>query len=220
MLRSETKALGALLIFDEVISGFRASLGGAQKLFGITPDLTTLGKILGGGLPVGAVVGRKEILDQTSPEKKGNKWEKILIGGGTFSSHPLTVAAGLAMLNYLKDFSDEIYPVLEAKGKKVREGVEKAINSQGVKAIVTGIGSLFQTHFPYQEGVTFDSPHGMSKLTDVDKREVEFRIRMLSKGVHVMHGGGALSITHSDQDIDRIIRTAGEVAKEMAESRS
>ncbi|MGZ3495789.1 MAG: aspartate aminotransferase family protein, partial [Thermodesulfobacteriota bacterium] len=114
MLRSETKKLGTLLIFDEVISGFRVALGGAQERFHITPDLTTLGKIVGGGLPVGALVGKKKILEKTSPEKKVNKWEKILIGGGTFSAHPLTAAAGLAMLGYLRDHGQKVYPNLES----------------------------------------------------------------------------------------------------------
>src|SRR5512139_311932 len=121
ILRSETKKLGALLIFDEVISCFRVALGGAQERFNIIPDLTTLGKIVGGGLPVGALVGKREILEKTSPEKKRNKWEKILIGGGTFSAHPLTAAAGLAMLSYLKDHRQKIYPLLESKGEKIRK---------------------------------------------------------------------------------------------------
>ncbi len=158
MLRSETKTSGALLIFDEVISGFRLSLGGAQKRFGIAPDLTTLGKIMGGGLPVGAVVGKREIMEKTSPERKGDKWEKIMIGGGTFSSHPLTVAAGLAMLRYLRDHSEKVYPLLESKGEKVREGVQGALRRHGVKATVTGIGSLFQTNFPRQRGGDFELP--------------------------------------------------------------
>ena len=219
MLRSETEASGALLIFDEVISGFRLSLGGGQKRLGVIPDLTTLGKIMGGGMPVGGVAGKKEILEKTSPEIKGSKWEKIVIGGGTFSSHPLTVAAGLAMLRFLKEHAGEIYPQLDAKGEKIREGVQAALLQNGVKATVTGIGSLFQTHFPYQDGAVLNSPHAISQLTDVEKKENEFRIRMLSKGVHLMHGGGALSITHSDEDIRKIIETAGEVAKEMAQSK-
>ncbi len=218
MLRSETEASGALLIFDEVITGFRLSLGGGQKRLGITPDLTTLGKIVGGGLPVGAVVGKKEIMEKTSPERKGSKWEKIMIGGGTFSSHPLTVAAGLAMLRYLKDHQEEVYPSIDSKGEKVREGVQAALRRNGIKAMVTGIGSLFQTHFPNQEGVVLDSPQSISQFTDVEKREDEFRIRMLSKGVHMMHGGGALSITHTDADIQKIIEAAGEVGKEMVQS--
>ncbi len=217
MLQSETERLGILLIFDEVISGFRVALGGFQERFHINPDLTTLGKIIGGGLPVGALVGKKEILEKTSPEKKGNKWEKIMIGGGTFSSHPLTAAAGLAMLRYLKDHKDEIYPALEKKGAKVRKGVQEALDREGVNAVVTGIGSLFQTHFPHQKGVILDSPHSIHQLTDIEKREVEFRIRMLNHGVHVMHGGGGLSIAHSDEDIEKIIKAARQVAREMAD---
>ena len=218
MLRSETERLGALLIFDEVISGFRVALGGFQERFHISPDLTTLGKIVGGGFPVGALVGKREILEKTSPELKGNKWERILIGGGTFSSHPFTAAAGLAMLGHLKDHSEEVYPLLEAKGKKVREGVQESFRREGLDAIVTGIGSLFQTHFPFQKGVTLHSPHAIDTFTDIEKREIEFRIRMLTKGIHVMHGGGGLSMAHSDEDIEKIIKATGEVAREMAES--
>jgi glutamate-1-semialdehyde 2,1-aminomutase len=216
MLRSETKKLGALLIFDEVISCFRVALGGAQERFNITPDLTTLGKIVGGGLPVGALVGKKEVLEKTSPEKKGNKWEKILIGGGTFSAHPLTAAAGLAMLRYLKDHRKEVYPILESKGEKVRKGVQEALDREGLDAVVTGIGSLFQTHFPFQKGGTLNSPHSIHRFTDIEKREMEFRLKMLTKGIHVMHGGGCLSIAHSDEDIEKIIKAARKVGKEMA----
>jgi glutamate-1-semialdehyde 2,1-aminomutase len=219
MLRSETERLGALLIFDEVISGFRVALGGAQEKFGIIPDLATLGKIMGGGFPVGALVGKREILEKTSPEIKGNKWEKIMIGGGTFSSHPFTAAAGLAMLQYLRDHEEEVYPLLEAKGEKVREGVEEALRQEGLNAVVIGIGSLFQTHFPFEKEVILNSPHSINQLTDIEKREVEFRIRMLTKGVHVMHGGGGLSIAHSDEDIEIIVEAAREVAKEMNESK-
>ncbi len=218
MLRSETERLGALLIFDEVISGFRVALGGFQERVHFSPDLTTLGKIVGGGFPVGALVGKREILEKTSPELKRNKWERILIGGGTFSSHPFTATAGLAMLGYLKDHAEEVYPLLESRGKKVREGVQESFRREGLEAIVTGIGSLFQTHFPFQKGRTLNSPHSINTFTDVEKREVEFRIRMLTKGIHVMHGGGGLSIAHSDGDIEKIIKVAGEVAREMTES--
>ena len=215
MLRSETEKLGALLIFDEVISCFRVALGGAQERFSITPDLSTLGKIVGGGLPIGALVGKKEILEKTSPEKKRAKWERILIGGGTFSAHPLTAAAGLAMLRYLRDRRKEVYPLLESKGEKVRKGVQKVLDQEGLNAVVTGIGSLFQTHFPFEKGVILDSPHSIHRLTDIDKKEIEFRVRMLTKGVHVMHGGGCLSLAHSDEDIEKIIKAARKVAREM-----
>jgi glutamate-1-semialdehyde 2,1-aminomutase len=215
MLRSETEKLGALLIFDEVISCFRVALGGAQERFSITPDLSTLGKIVGGGLPIGALVGKREILEKTSPEKKSAKWERILIGGGTFSAHPLTAAAGLAMLRYLRDRRKEVYPLLESKGEKVRKGVQKVLDQEGLNAVVTGIGSLFQTHFPFEKGVILDSPHSIHRLTDIYKKEIEFRVRMLTKGVHVMHGGGCLSLAHSDEDIEKIIKAARKVAREM-----
>ena len=215
MLRSETKKMGTLLIFDEVISCFRVALGGAQERFDITPDLTTLGKIVGGGLPVGALVGKREILEKTSPKKKRNKWEKILIGGGTFSAHPLTAAAGLTMLNYLKDHHQKVYPSLESKGKKIRKGMQEAFHREGVNAVVTGIGSLFQTHFPFQKGEKLNSPHSIQRFTDIEKREIEFRLRMLTKGIHVMHGGGSLTLAHSGEDIEKIIKATRDVAKEM-----
>ena len=218
-LRSETEKLGALLIFDEVISCFRVALGGAQERFKITPDLTTLGKITGGGLPVGALVGKREILEKTSPEKKSEKWERILIGGGTFSAHPLTAAAGLAMLHYLKDHREEVYPLLESKGEKVRKGVQEALDREGLNGMVTGIGSLFQTHFPFQRMETLNSPHLINRFIDIEKREIEFRIRMLTKGIHMMHGGGSLSIAHSDEDIEKIIKAARKVAMEMKEGK-
>ena len=215
MLRSEAQTLGALLIFDEVISCFRVALGGAQERFNVLPDLTTLGKIVGGGMPVGALVGRREIIEKSSPEKKMNKWERILIGGGTFSAHPLTAAAGLAMLRYLKNHCKKIYPFLESKGAKVRKGLQEALDREGLNAVVTGTGSLFQTHFPFEKGVTLNSPQCVHRLTDLEKKEIEFRVRMLAKGVHVMHGGGCLSIAHSDKDIDKIIKAAQKVGKEM-----
>jgi len=119
------------------------------------------------------------------------------------------------MLNYLREHKEEIYPSLEEKGKKIREGIKKAFDSEGVDVVVTGTGSLFQTHFPFEKGKTFDSPQSINKWTDIEKREIEFRLRMLAKGVHIMHGGGSLSITHSDEDLEKIINATNEVAKEM-----
>lgn len=218
ILRSETEKLGALLIFDEVISGFRVALGGAQERFGILPDLTTLGKIAGGGMPVGVIVGKKEILIQTSPELKKEKGNRILIGGGTFSAHPLTVAAGLAMLRFLKEKADEVYPSLERAGEKLRRNLQEIFDQEGLVAAVTGFASLYQVHFPFKKTSELNSPHRIHQFTDIEKREVEFRIRMLNKGVHVMHGGGGLSLAHSEEDIERIIRATKEVVKEMVNS--
>ncbi|MCX8118892.1 MAG: aspartate aminotransferase family protein [Desulfobacterota bacterium] len=217
-LRQETERLGALLIFDEVISGFRVALGGAQERFGIVPDLATLGKIMGGGFPVGALVGRREILETTSPERKVKKSERTLIGGGTFSAHPFTVSAGLAVLSYLKRFKDEVYPALEKKGTMLRKGLEELFHQEGIQALVTGVGSLFQVHFPFEPGEIPPAPHAINQRTDIEKREGEFRIRMLNHGVHVMHGGGSLSMAHSDEDLQKILEAARVVAREMADS--
>ncbi len=123
------------------------------------------------------------------------------------------------MLGYLRDHSDEVYPLLEANGEKVRKGIQESFRREGLEIIVTGIGSLFQTHFPFRKGVIPNSPHAINTLTDIEKREVEFRIKMLAKGVHVMHGGGGLSIAHSDEDIEKITKAAREVAREMAENK-
>jgi glutamate-1-semialdehyde 2,1-aminomutase len=215
MLRSETKKLGALLIFDEVISCFRVALGGAQERFDILPDLTTLGKIVGGGMPVGALAGKREIVERSSPETKRSKWERILIGGGTFSAHPLTAAAGLAMLHYLRDHRRRVYPLLESKGERIRKGLQEALDRVGLNAVVTGTGSLFQTHFPFEKGTPLDSPQSIHRFTDLEKREIEFRVRMLAQGIHVMHGGGSLSLAHSDEDIEKIIKAARKVGREM-----
>jgi glutamate-1-semialdehyde 2,1-aminomutase len=119
------------------------------------------------------------------------------------------------MLRYLKDHHEEVYPLLESKGEKVRKGMQEAFHREGMNALVTGIGSLFQTHFPFQKRELLNSPHLIHRFTDIKKREIEFRIRMLTKGIHVMHGGGSLSIAHSDRDIEKIIKATREVGREM-----
>jgi glutamate-1-semialdehyde 2,1-aminomutase len=128
----------------------------------------------------------------------------------------LTAAAGLAMLRYLKDHRKKIYPLLESKGEKVRKRLQEVLDRVGLNAVVTGTGSLFQTHFPFEKGVKLNSPQSIHHLTDLEKREIEFRVRMLAKGIHVMHGGGCLSLAHSDEDIEEIIKAARKVGKEMA----
>ena len=100
----------------------------------------------------------------------------------------------------------------------MRKGLREALDREGLNAVVTGTGSLFQTHFPFQKGVKLDSPQSIHHLTDLEKREIEFRVRMLAKGIHVMHGGGCLSTAHSDEDIEKIIKVARKVAREMVDS--
>lgn len=215
-LERETKRAGALFILDEVITGCRLSLGGAQGRFGLSPDLTTLGKVLGGGMNLGLVGGRTEIMDLASPISGLPKGSGVLIGGGTFSCMLPSMIAGRAMLNYLEEHRDEVYPALEEKGKRVRQGVEDAFRSHGIPVRCFGVGSLFSTCFPPLEDTTVRNNEETERKTDTTRRDREFRLRMLNRGVYTIWGGGAISTAHTDGDIDFIIQAAGEVAAEMS----
>ena len=136
-LRLITKENNSLLIFDEVMTGFRLSSGGAQKLYNVIPDITTLGKIIGGGLPVGAYGGRKEIMNFLSPN--GPVYQ-----AGTLSGNPLAMSAGLCMLNKL---NNKIYNSLEKKSKIIYEGLTNNINETGTKAIINQVGSMLTLFF-------------------------------------------------------------------------
>lgn len=210
----ETRRAGALLILDEVITGFRLSLQGAQGALGITPDLCTMGKVLGGGMNISLVAGRKEILELASPTAGLPKGQGVLMGGGTFSCMPLTMVASHAMVKYLEENAAEVYPSLADKGRRVREGVEKALNDNGIKARCFGQGSLFTVCFPTEDR-PIHNIEDVETYTDVRKRDHEFRLRMMNKGVYTVYGGGALSTAHTEEDIEKIIRAAGETAREM-----
>jgi len=222
-IREETRKAGALLIFDEIITGFRVGLGGAQGLFNVIPDLTTLGKILGGGMPIGAVVGRADIMELCSPTANLPESRKTLIGGGTFSCAPLCMVAGTAILRYLEENAHEIYPSLDAAGVQSRAGIEKAFARYGIPAKCTGFGSLFMTHFPKValSGCALErelkNSHTLAVDCDLEKREKELKIRLLNKGVHVMHGGGAISAAHTPSDLKMFLEKMEEIAQEMAE---
>ena len=130
-----TDANGVLLIYDEVMTGFRLHLQGAQGLYGIAPDLTTLGKVIGGGLPVGAFGGRRDIMDFYDPRKGGPRISQ----GGTFNANPVTMAAGVATLNVL---TPEAYTRLDALGERLRGGISRLFSNTRRKGQVTGVGSL------------------------------------------------------------------------------
>jgi glutamate-1-semialdehyde 2,1-aminomutase len=217
MLREETRRLGALLILDEVITGYRLALGGAQQYFGIKPDLATIGKVAGGGGNLGVVAGRADILNQCDATAAREKGTGVLVGGGTFSCSPLTMLLGSKTLAYLKTHSTDVYGSIARRGEKLRQGVVEALGKHGINAKATGIESLFGLYFPYDPALTVRSPAQMSKMTDEQKVNLEFRIRMLNHGVFVIHGGGAVSTAHTDKDIEQIIAAAEEVAREMAD---
>ncbi len=215
MVQKEIKKAGAVFILDEVITGCRLSLAGAQEKYKINADLVTMGKVLGGGMNLGLVAGKAEIMDLASPTKGLQKGQGVLMGGGTFSCMLPSMVAGRTLLRYLEKNESEIYPSLEQKGAQLRNGIEAAFRSQGINAKCFGVGSLFSTCFPHSDD-ELKNIEDVELYTDISRRDQEFRLRMLTKGVYTMWGGGAVSMAHTDKDIEKIIKAAEEVAAEMA----
>jgi glutamate-1-semialdehyde 2,1-aminomutase len=198
-LREETRRRGIVLIFDEVIS-FRVAWGGAQERFGVRPDLTTLGKIIGGGLPVGAFGGRRDIMDYYDPRKGAARISQ----GGTFNANPVTMAAGLATLNAL---TPEAYARLDALGERLRGGVSRLLAATRRKGQVTGVGSLFWLHWTTE------------KLTDYRSarpKDAETPLRvfmgLVNEGILMTQRGlGAIALATSDEDVDRFVNALARV---------
>ncbi len=195
-LRELTHKENALLIFDEVITGFRLARGGAQEYFNITPDLTTLGKIIGGGLPVGAYGGKKEIMDQLAPE--GPVYQ-----AGTLSGNPLAMSAGLAALKILNN-NPEIYDQLNKKATRLAEGIRENLKTTGIKGVINQIGSLLTLFFYDGERVTSFSHASKS---DTEKYSVYFK-NSLNNGIYLAPSQfecAFISDAHTDEDIDKTI---------------
>ena len=210
-LRQLADKHGVLLAFDEIITGFRLGLGGAQEWYNVEPDLATFGKIAGGGLPLGLVCGKKEIITLADPTRR----EKFVsIGGGTFSENPLTMAAGLATLRHLRLHSGSVYPELSRKGASVRQGVDKALRDEGVEAHTTGLGSLFLTHFGAE-------PRSAEEAARDDKRSTtDYSLYLISNGTFLLPGHpGSISTCHSAKDIDRLIALSTRFGRSRRRSR-
>ncbi|MBE6112526.1 MAG: glutamate-1-semialdehyde-2,1-aminomutase [Peptococcaceae bacterium] len=204
-LREVTKEYGALLIFDEVISGFRASYGGAQKVFNIMPDITCLGKIIGGGLPVGAYGGRKEIMQHVAPV--GPVYQ-----AGTLSGNPLAMAAGIATLKELA--KPGVYETIEAKAKKLADGVQAAADKAGVEVSINHSASLLTVFFTNQN---VDS-YAAAMTSDTAKFKVFFQ-SMLNQGVYLPPSQFEcwfVSLAHTDEDIEKTIAAAEQAFAEVA----
>jgi glutamate-1-semialdehyde 2,1-aminomutase len=198
-LREVTARHEIVLILDEVIT-FRLAPGGMQSLVGITPDLTTFGKIIGGGLPVGALGGRADIMAVFDP--RGGK--PRVSHGGTFNSNPVTMAAGLATL---KALAPEAYAHLERLGERLRERVRKLLRSRHEKAQITGLGSLFCLHWTPKRIVDYRS----SRPLDPD-RPVRTYIGLLNEGILLTQRGmGAVSVPMGDAEIERFVAALGRV---------
>ena len=199
-LREITEAHGILLIFDEVISGFRVSFGGAQELYGVTPDLTLLGKIIGGGLPVGAYGGKAEIMASMAPE--GQVYQ-----AGTLSGNPLAVAAGNAMLDELS--RSDVYDQLDERSAQLADGLEEAANLAGVPTFHTRVGSM-QCMF-FTDGVVND--YGSATSSDTERYAAYFT-GMLERGSYFAPSqfeAAFVSTAHSEEDLGQTVEHAREV---------
>jgi glutamate-1-semialdehyde 2,1-aminomutase len=204
-LRALTEQHGILLIFDEVIS-FRVAWGGAQERLGVRPDLTTLGKIIGGGPPIGAFGGRRDVMDYYDPRRGGEppRGGARIPHGGTFNANPLTMAAGLATLNAL---TPEAYARLDALGERLRGGITRLLTATRRRWQVTGLGSLFCLHWTSEPLTDYRS-------TRPKDAEMPLRIflGLLNEGILLSQRGmGACSLAMTDEDVDRFINALARV---------
>jgi len=190
---------GVVLIFDEVISGFRVALGGAQELYGVTPDLTTMGKIIGGGFPVGAFGGKHEIMEYLAPV--GPVYQ-----AGTLSGNPIAMAAGLALIGALKQ--PGVYEELDRKGARLAGGLCKAAETAGVPVFCTRVGSMACMFFTDQEVVDWTT----AATSDTDRYARYFRA-VLDRGFTIAPSqfeATFVSLAHTDADIDAYVEAAGQ----------
>lgn len=205
-LREITKQHGALLIFDEVMTGFRVAYGGAQGVYNIEPDLSCFGKVIGGGLPVGAYGGKKAIMEQVSPA--GPVYQ-----AGTLSGNPLAMTAGIATLKELN--KPNIYQELERKSAKIAQGFAEAAAGAGVAVSQNRVGAMFCTFFTPEKVVDFDTA-----CTADTKLYAQFFRAMLDQGVYLAPSqfeASFMSTTHSDDDIEFTIAAAHKAFKAIAQ---
>jgi glutamate-1-semialdehyde 2,1-aminomutase len=197
-LRDVCTKHGTLLIFDEVMTGFRLARGGAQEKYGITPDLTTLGKVIGGGMPVGAYGGRREIMKLVAPS--GPMYQ-----AGTLSGNPVAMAAGLEMLTQI-DKTPELYTKLETKAAQFEEGLRTIIKGNGYPVTINRVGSMFTLFFTDKRVVDYDT----AGTSDTKRFAAYFR-SMLEQGIYLppsQYEAAFVSYAHSDSDIEQTINAA------------
>lgn len=204
-LRELTWRHGALLVFDEVMTGFRVALGGAQARYGVEPDLTTLGKVIGGGLPVGAYGGRRELMERVAPA--GPVYQ-----AGTLSGNPLATAAGNAQLAWLEEHDP--YAGLEVVARRVALGIATAIRTVGLAAAGTAVGSMMGVFF------RAEAPRSFEQAQDSDVRAFRrFHSAMLDRGVFLAPSpfeAGFVSTVHGGAEVDLTLAAAREAAEHVA----
>ena len=203
-IRNITEEEQIVLIFDEIITGFRLSLGGAQEYYGITPDMTTLGKIIGGGFPIAAYGGKKEIMENISPLGK-------VYQASTFAGNPISTTAGLATLNALTENKNTLYGNLERMGNEIRKGLLDIVEDKGASAEVNGIASMFQIFFTDQIVTDYES----AKSSDISKF-MSYQTKILNDGVFIPPSQFEtcfLSTSHTDEDITKTLESMNEAIR-------
>jgi glutamate-1-semialdehyde 2,1-aminomutase len=220
LARRLTQKHGALLILDEVISGFRFRAGDAGHLYGIQPDLATFGKIIGGGMPVAAVAGRRDVMAIAGRE--GGR--RVRFDGGTYSAHPASMMAGKLMLAYLIEHEGEVYSRLAELGQQVRSRLEQIFAAHGILAQCTGYpneaikgSSLAVLHFPVEPGTVVDSPEVAADPNRcmIELREQILKLALLIDDVYTMHGLGALSTAHTEDDLNTLYAACEHLAQRL-----
>lgn len=186
-----------LLIFDEIITGFRLAPGGAQNLWGVKPDITLLGKILGGGFPIGAVVGSREIMEHMNPLLYERP--RFAFQGGTFTANPVSMIAGLATVRALQD--GKLINQLNKRGDRLRKQLHGILEKKNLDAQVTGVGSLWHTHF------TKEKISEASAAARADREMLRrYHMHLIENGVFFFPGkGGALSTAHTKADLEKLL---------------
>jgi len=194
-----------LLIFDEVITGFRLAPGGAQENYGVAPDITVFGKILGGGFPVGAFCGSRKIMQRLDAHVY--KPPRYSFHGGTFTANPITMTAGLATLRILED--GRLINKLNTLGDRMREKLREIFETNGVNVQVTGTGSIFNVHFTKEK---LKDARGVSRADK--KRLIDYNLHLITNGVFFLPTHtGALSTAHSEADMEKMLSETEEYAK-------
>lgn len=220
LARQLTRRHGALLICDEVISGFRFHPGGLAALHEVEPDVAVYGKAIGGGMPVAAVAGRADVMSLLG--RQGSP--RVAVSGGTYSGHPASMIAARAQLSYLVEHQAEVYPALAERGEGVRRAIESGFADGGVLARCTGNSddlptgsSLFMIHFPHDENAILDRPDVVfdPSLCDVALRNQVVGLALLLEDVHVVLAHGAAAVAHTDSDIDFLKEACRKVARRI-----
>jgi glutamate-1-semialdehyde 2,1-aminomutase len=219
-VRELTEKYGVLLIFDEVISAFRFRAGNVGRLYGVEPDLTTMGKAIGGGMPVAAVVGRGDVMDQAGLDQA----VRVKFQGGTFAAHPSSLLAAKMFLSHLIENEKTIYVGMANIARKTRTAVKEAFGDEGVYVRFAGDridvlpgNSLHMLLFPYEEGLELNVPEEVRnpEVCDITLSEKVLQLALLVENVYTVHGLGCTTAAHTEDDLEFLGKACRRAARRI-----